>query len=84
MPHLLDVGQLVAAHLCERGLGEARGDADARRTTDQLQERPAPAHIQAVEEVADDGRDVVARGELERGDDLRKPRRGASVARVGP
>ena len=84
VPHLLDVGQLVAAHLRQRRLGETRRDADARRAADQLQQRPAPAHVEAVEEVADDGGDVVARGELQRRDDLGEARGGAAGPAVGP
>ena len=84
VPHLLDVGQLMAAHLRQRRLGKTRRDADARRPADELQQRPAPAHVEAIEEIADDGRHVVSRGKLQRRDDLGEARRGAAGPPVGP
>ncbi len=74
----------VAAHLRQSRLGEPRRNTDARRAADQLEQRPAPAHVEAVEEVADDRRDVAARGELQRRNDLGEARGGSLVPLVRP
>ena len=81
VPDLLDVGQRVAAHLRQRRLGEARRDTDARRAAEQLQQRPAPAHVEPVEEVADDRARRCCAGPAPA---PQRPRRGeARVARRG-
>ena len=67
VPDLLDVVGGATADLGHRRLGEAGGDADAQRTGDELQQRPAAGLVEPVEPSGDEGRqaEFADRGEAE-------------------
>ena len=69
VPDFLDLADVAAVGFGERGAGEPRRDADARRAADQLQRRPSPRGVERVEDVPQSFRAFGRRAGLHRGDD---------------
>ena len=84
VPDLLDVADLHGKRLGERRLGEAGGDTDARRAAEQLQQCPAAAHVQTVEQAADEARQIRRQALAHRGDDGVQARGGLARLGFGP
>src|SRR5439155_23411806 len=70
VPDLLDTVELDAAPLRERGLGEARRDADPERAGDQFEQGPAPGRVERIEPGREMGADLGAAGAGEGRDDF--------------
>ena len=78
VPDLLHRIGLVAAERPHRRLGEAGGDAHAKRPGYELQQRPAPGLVEGIEPAGDMGRQV---GFLHGGEGLDHFREGRDVRR---
>ena len=75
MPDLLDVGERHFRPFGERGLGEPRRDADAERSGEELEQRPALGGIEPVEPMRQEARHLRRHGALQLLHDVVKPRR---------
>ena len=89
-PDQLDLMRVLVAERGGRGLGQPRGDADAQRAGDELQQRPAAGLIQLVEPALELLRQLGLAERAQRGDDLGEGRRrwvvvvGAAASRADP
>ena len=75
MPDFLDVGERHFRPFGERGLGEPRGDADAERSGEELEQCPALGGIEPIEPMRQEARDLRRHGPLQLLHDVVKPRR---------
>ena len=75
MPDLLDLGERHFRPFGERGLGEPRRDADAERSGEELEQRPALGGIEPVEPMGQEARHLRRHGALQLLHDVVKPRR---------
>ena len=75
MPDLFDLGERHFRPFGEPGLGEPRRDADAERSGQELEQRPALGGIEPVQPIGQEARHLARHGALQLLHDVVKPRR---------